>query len=205
MKARRTCSRAIGSRPIRASRGKGVLVVLNDEINSARDVTKTDAHRLDTFQSRDYGILGVVDSRSRRVLPRRGQAAHAEERVRRLAIEELPRVDVVLTYQGATGDIIKAVVDRARRASSSRRPGAGATSGTQEEGIRYAVDKGRVRRHHHPDRRRPNRGEKPRRRIDLATADSGRGPRAVKARILLMLALTRTRTAPDIQRMFTEY
>ena len=43
------------------SRGKGVLVVLNDEINSAREVSKTDALRLQTFQTRDYGILGVVD------------------------------------------------------------------------------------------------------------------------------------------------
>ena len=43
------------------SRGKGVLVVLNDEINSAREVTKTDALRVQTFQSRPYGILGVVD------------------------------------------------------------------------------------------------------------------------------------------------
>ena len=45
-----------------ASRNKGVLVVLNDEINSAREVTKTDALRLQTFQSRGYGVLGVVDS-----------------------------------------------------------------------------------------------------------------------------------------------
>ena len=44
-----------------ASRNKGALVVLNDEINSARNVTKTDALRLQTFQSRDYGQLGVVD------------------------------------------------------------------------------------------------------------------------------------------------
>ena len=44
-----------------ASRGKGVLVVLNDEINSAREVTKTDAWRLETFQTRGYGVLGVVD------------------------------------------------------------------------------------------------------------------------------------------------
>jgi L-asparaginase/Glu-tRNA(Gln) amidotransferase subunit D len=34
------------------ARDKGVLVVLNDEINSAREVTKTDALRLETFQSR---------------------------------------------------------------------------------------------------------------------------------------------------------
>ena len=50
------------SPPNRQSRGKGVLVVLNDEINAARDVTKTDALRLQTFQTRGYGMLGIVDS-----------------------------------------------------------------------------------------------------------------------------------------------
>ena len=43
------------------SRGKGTLVVLNDEINAARDVTKTNTYRLETFQSRELGILGYAD------------------------------------------------------------------------------------------------------------------------------------------------
>ena len=34
-----------------ASRGKGTLVVANDTINAARDVTKTNTYRLETFQS----------------------------------------------------------------------------------------------------------------------------------------------------------
>ena len=34
-----------------AARGKGVLVVLNDEINAARDVTKTSTYRLETFRT----------------------------------------------------------------------------------------------------------------------------------------------------------
>ena len=46
-----------------ASKGMGALVVLNDEINSAREVTKTDARSLDTFSSRDYGVLGTVYDR----------------------------------------------------------------------------------------------------------------------------------------------
>mgnify|MGYP003694055027 CR=1 FL=1 len=37
------------------SRGKGTLVVLNDEINAARDVTKSNTYRLETFQSRELG------------------------------------------------------------------------------------------------------------------------------------------------------
>ena len=60
-----------------------MLVVLNDEINAARDVTKTDALRLNTFQSRGYGVLGVVDS-DRVVFYRDLVKRHTErERVRR--------------------------------------------------------------------------------------------------------------------------
>ncbi len=40
---------------------KGVLVVMNDEIHTARDVTKTDTGKVDAFQSLGYGPLGYVD------------------------------------------------------------------------------------------------------------------------------------------------
>jgi L-asparaginase len=44
-----------------AARGLGALVVLNDEIQAAREVTKTSTYRLQTFQSPDFGVLGHVD------------------------------------------------------------------------------------------------------------------------------------------------
>ena len=44
------------------SKGRGVLVVLNDEINAAREVTKTHTMSLDTFKSLEFGPLGIVDS-----------------------------------------------------------------------------------------------------------------------------------------------
>ena len=47
------------ARPKRA--GKGVLVVLNDEIHPARDVVKTSTYRVQTFRSLDFGALGHVD------------------------------------------------------------------------------------------------------------------------------------------------
>ncbi|MDD4355162.1 MAG: asparaginase [Candidatus Izemoplasmatales bacterium] len=43
--------------------GKGVLVVLNDQINAASEVTKTNTLSLDTFKSLDFGPLGIVDNR----------------------------------------------------------------------------------------------------------------------------------------------
>ena len=45
------------------SHGRGVLVVMNDQINAASEVTKTNTLTLDTFKSLDYGPLGIVDNR----------------------------------------------------------------------------------------------------------------------------------------------
>jgi L-asparaginase len=204
------------------ARGKGVLVVLNDEINAARDVTKTDALRLNTFQSRGYGLLGVVDS-DRVVFYRdliKRHTIRSEFDVSE--VHDLPRVDVVMTYQGASGDIIKAIVDQGAKGIVIASAGAGATSGTQPEGIQYAVEKGvfvvtTTRTGSGRIAARP-RGTVPR---SATSNDRDRGPGAarpgaerriagedlapVKARILLMLALTRTSDAADIQRMFTEY
>lgn len=186
------------------SRGKGVLVVLNDEINSARDVTKTDAHRLDTFQSRSYGILGVVDADRivyyRDVVKR--HAAKSEFDVSK--VEDLPRVDIVMTYQGAPGDVIKSLVDHGAKGIVIAAAGAGATSGTQEEGIRYAVDKGVfvvVTTRTGSGRIAPRNMASSSRRFQIQGEDLA----PVKARILLMLALTTTNDGAEIQRMFTEY
>ncbi|HOE91730.1 MAG TPA: asparaginase [Candidatus Cloacimonadota bacterium] len=41
---------------------KGVLVVMNDEIHTARDVIKVDTGRVDSFESPGYGTLGYIDS-----------------------------------------------------------------------------------------------------------------------------------------------
>ena len=192
-----------------ASRGKGVLVVLNDEINSAREVTKTDALRLHTFQTRGYGVLGVVDA-DRVVYYRTVTRRHTKDSEFDVSqVTELPRVDVVLVYQGATGDVIKALVDQGAKGIVIASAGAGAMSGTQGEGVRYAIEKGVFvvtstrtgsgRIASLPRNTPPGGSPPPMLRIsaeDLAP---------IKARILLMLALTRTTDGYEIQRMFAEY
>jgi L-asparaginase len=42
--------------------GKGVLVVMNNDVNAASEVTKTNTLRLNTFQSLEFGALGIVDN-----------------------------------------------------------------------------------------------------------------------------------------------
>jgi L-asparaginase len=204
------------------ARGKGVLVVLNDEINAARDVTKTDALRLGTFQSRGYGLLGVVDS-DRVVFYRSLVKRHtAASEFDVSGIDELPRVDVVMVYQGASGDVIKAIVDQGARGIVIASAGAGATSGTQAQGIQYAIEKGVfiVTSTRTGSGRIASRGRGT--AATTTTSNDGDATPAparpatdrriaaedlapVKARILLMLALTRTTDGSEIQRMFTEY
>ena len=197
------------------SRDKGVLVVLNDEINSARHVTKTDALRLQTFRSRDYGQLGVVD-RDRVVYFNQITRRHNEQVEFDISqINELPRVDVIMVYQGASGDLIKAAVDNGAKGIVIAVAGAGATSGTQNEGLAYAASKGvfivtstrtgsgRIAppRAQTPPGFTPSPEQQRRRQFTIAGEDHV----PVKARVLLMVALTKTTDRSELQRIFSEY
>ena len=196
-----------------AARGRGVMVVLNDEINAAREATKTDALRLHTFQTRGYGVLGVVDS-DRVVFYRKVEKRHtAQSEFDVQGVTALPRVDVILTYQGAPGDLIKAAVDSGAKGIVIATAGAGATSGTQGEGIRYALEKGVFvvttaragsgRIAARPRVTSPSAAAATPNPRDRAIAGEDLAP--VKARLLLMLALARTQNGADVQRMFIEY
>ena len=43
------------------AKGMGVMTLLNDEIQCAREVTKTSTYRMQTFRSPDFGCLGHAD------------------------------------------------------------------------------------------------------------------------------------------------
>jgi L-asparaginase len=203
------------------ARNQGVLVVLNDEINSARDVTKTDALRLQTFQSRTHGLLGVVD-RDRVVFFRQILQRHtAKSEFDLTTVKQLPRVDVVMVYQDAPGDLIKAAVDAGAKGIVIAGAGAGGVSGTQNQALDYAAERGVFivsgtrsgsGRIAPPSPRQTPTTQTdgnqsplpaPQRRRQFMIAAEDHAP--LKARVLLMLALTTTTDRTEIQRIFTEY
>jgi L-asparaginase len=203
-----------------AARNQGVLVVLNDEINSARDVTKTDALRLQTFQSRTHGLLGVVD-RDRVVFFRQLLQRHTTKSEFDLtSVKQLPRVDVVMVYQDAPGDLIKAAVDAGAKGIVVAGAGAGGISGTQNQALDYAAEKGvfivsgtragagrvapqppRPPTQGNGGNQSPTPAQQRRRQFTIAAEDHA----PLKARVLLMLALATTTDRAEIQRIFTEY
>ena len=77
------------------SRGRGVLVVLNDEINAARDVTKNNTYRAETFRSGELGFLGYVDQDRIAYYrtPEKRHTVNSEFDLRR--IDKLPAVGIV--------------------------------------------------------------------------------------------------------------
>jgi L-asparaginase type II len=179
--------------------GKGVLLVLNEEIHSAREVTKTN-QRPGGFASGSLGILGSVESDrvSFYRQPTRRHTAASEFDVRDL--RALPRVDVVPTYAGADGVAARAFVAAGARGlvisgfayrGKPHRNQLPALQEAVEQGVAVVLTS------------RGGNGRVPVERGDGFVR--GDNLSATKARILLMLALTRTADVVELQRIFDEY
>ena len=91
--------------------GQGVVVVLDDAIHGARDVTKTGTIRVDAFADGGAGSLGRIDGDGRVVLVHRpGRGTTLRGSFAEVDLRSLPRVDVVVSYQGADGALVDAAV-----------------------------------------------------------------------------------------------
>lgn len=182
------------------ARQRGAMVVLNQEINAARDATKTNANRVQTFQSRTWGQLGTVESRGP-IFRRRVETRHtfrSEFDVAGRSADELPRVDISYTYNGADGTDIRAFVQAGAAGIVIAASGAGATTRGQGQAAREAGEAGLyvVRA------TRTGSG-----RVGFSRGRSiGAGDLLPqKARILLMVALMHTDDPDEIARIFSEY
>jgi L-asparaginase len=183
------------------AQGLGVLVVANSEINAARDVTKTNTYRLQTFRSRDLGILGYADADEIVFYraPTRRHTVNSEFDLS--AVQQLPRVDVIYVFTGARADLAAAAVKAGAQGLVIAGSGAGSTGEMRKELAAIAsngvvvvrssrVGDGRVVR--------DDNWQEP----GMVAADN-LSPH--KAAWLLALALSRTRDPDAIQRMFDEY
>ena len=187
-----------------SSRGRGCLVVLNQEINSARDVTKTNTRLVQTFVARGLGVLGAVDN-DRVIYYRSTERRHtyrSEFDVGGLAAEDLPRVDITYEYAGADGTDVEAFVAKGARGIVLAGAGAGSAAPEQGDALERVAESGVIVARSS----RTGSGGVGRRRDD----DHPNEVRAddltpQKARILLMLALTVTSDPDEIRRIFDTY
>ena len=118
------------------ARELGVLVVMNEELIAASEVTKTHTEKTDTFQSRDFGALGVVD-KDRIIVARR--PAHREHIVTD-CIES--RVEIIKMYAGADGKFIDFAVQEGARGLVIEALGRGNVTPAALAAIKRAIAQG---------------------------------------------------------------
>jgi L-asparaginase len=123
------------------SRGRGTLVVMHGQVHAAIDSRKRHATRVDAFDVPPGASLGSVRGRTVRY---RGPA-RPRPRPGLLAVPagvEVPRVDVLLVYQGATGDLAEAAVTAGARGLVIASAGAGALTPSQADAVTRLAERG---------------------------------------------------------------
>ena len=180
--------------------GKGTLVVMNGQINAAREVTKTNTIEVETFKSLEFGALGVADLGAVRFYraPLRRQTIPLSDN------QALGRVEIVSQYAGADGRVVSLLLQQGNlNGLVIEGFGLGhVTSGTLQaikevrgRGIPVVLSTrvytGRVVPLYARD-------------VELQQLGCIRADNlsAQKARVLLMLALTRTTNNEELQKYF---
>jgi len=184
------------------AKGKGVMVCMNDQISSAFGVTKTNTTNAATFRCPDTGYLGYMQNFKPYFLTSPSKkhtyltAFDVSDRT------TLPRVDINYTYLGSDDMVIQAAIQKGCKGLINAGVGHGNMPDSIRRSLSMAVSKGIV---------------------VVAGSRVGTGmvtPVPIneksgfisammhtpqKARILLMLALTRTSDTKEIQHIFNEY
>lgn len=184
------------------ARNKGVMVCMNDQISSTFSVTKTNTTNVATFKCPETGYLGYMQNFKPYFVsnPVKKHTYQTEFDVSNLAT--LPRVDVNYTTLGSDGLLIDAAVAAGTKGivnaglGHANMPVATMKSlqAAQQKGVVVVVDS------------RVGTGlVTPTGQFTKAGFVSAMMHNPQKARILLMLALTKTNDVHEIQRIFEEY
>ena len=182
------------------ARGKGVLVVMNNEVNAAGEVTKTNTLSLDTFKSPEFGPLGIVDNEEvifyRDIIDRK--------HISTSKIED--KIALIKTGSGMDSNIINFYIDSGYKGIVIEALGRGNIPPEMVSGIERAIEKNipvvMVSRCH-TGRVLDSYGYKGggKHLRDLGVILGGNLP-GQKARIKLMLILGKTNDKSEIKEIF---
>ena len=195
---------AVGVASDPRAKGRGVLVVANDDIHGARAITKRHTTDVQTFVSPEVGLIGacLFDDR---VFVRSPARAHTTATPFNVgAGQTLPRVDVIYAHAGMSPDLIDAAVASGAKGVIVAGVGDGNMTTPALEAIQRAIAKGVVAV------RSTRVGDGiVRRNIEVDDDKIGtvvsKELNPAKARVLLKLALTQTADAKSVQDMFDTY
>ncbi len=186
------------------ARGKGVLVTMNDEIQSGRDVSKMINIKTEAFKS-PWGPLGmVVEGKSYWFrLPAKRHTMDSEFDIKN--IKSLPDVEIAYGYGNVSDTAYKALAQAGAKAIIHAGTGNGSVSSKVVPALVELRKQGvQIIRSSHVNAGGMvlRNAEQPDDKYDWVAA-LDLNPQ--KARILAMVALTKTQDSKELQRMFWEY
>lgn len=183
--------------------GRGALIVMNNEIHAAREATKSSTFRLETFHPKELGFLGYADSDGEVVFYRAIERRHTTQtEFDADGLGELPRVEILDVYAGADGALVAPAVERGATGLVIAGAGAGSMPPPFLEATVRAVARGVavVVSSRTGNGRVIERGWMERQGLVLADNLTPQ-----KARVLLMLGLTRSTERRALQQMYETY
>ena len=183
--------------------GKGVLVTMNDEIQSSRDVHKHINIKTEAFKSQ-WGPLGMVVEGKNYWFraPVKRHTTSSEFNID--DIKALPAVDIVYGYSNMNTTGIEAYGKAGVKALIHAGTGNGSVAAQAVDSLKALRGQGVqiIRSARVPDGFVLRNAEQPDDKYDWVVAHD---LRPQKARILAMVALTKTNDSKELQRIFWEY
>ncbi len=184
------------------SANKGVLVVMDDSIFSAREVVKTHTTHTSTFKAPNSGAIGSVYY---------GKVRYYMQSLRKHTINSefsivelnppLPKVDIIYTHVGMTPDLFQASIKSHAKGIVI----AGVGNGNVSAGFLKAMQEASQMGVLIVRSSRVGSGGITSSEIDDKAFITSDNLNPQKARVLLQLALTKTNDKAKIQEMFEEY
>ena len=117
------------------ARDWGVTVTLNQYINSARDARKTNSTNVQTFNSGEKGFLGYI------AMGRVYRFHDRHDRQRFPLPDKLPKVDLLTTFAGDDGSLLRYAVDQGAEGIVIEGVGAGNVNAEVYKAVEYALKK----------------------------------------------------------------
>jgi L-asparaginase len=188
------------------AKGRGPMIVLNDTIHYARETQKMHSTRMDTFQSPNRGIAGMMNT-GKAFFYSDNTVRHttkSEFKLDGLTVGNLPRVEVIYSYANLGGDLIDALVEKGVKGIVLAGVGDGNSTDAALAALERAAKKGvAVVRCSRTGAGVVDRNVEV--NDDKLGFIAGMELNPQKARILLMLALTKTSDVKKLQQYFYEY
>jgi len=188
------------------SRGKGGLIVMNDEINGARDTTKTNTLRVETFRAPELGILGYVDEDQVAYYRATTKRHTADSEFDITSLTALPKVTILYSYIAPDATLVQAAIKGGAKGIVFAGTGNGTLTLPEQAAVKEVNAMPAASRPALVRSSRAGNGRvTPTAEFDAMNMVASDTLTPQKARILLMLALTKTTDLKEIRRIFAEY